>query len=198
LSLSREFFIEHGTSADMAHRTLVAYRTGDTCTLHYAHWGEDLGDAITPTTPFGGPAANDDPPNLSAVAEQLGFDAVARDGGRTRVETEPLATDVTPDAVLSAIDASIETLVVVEPTYATRTYLVCPLGVDGEGRLVLVGPTDEERGLQRWIQSVKSRLGERVDEGALPAETAQRVLRHALETRAAVHERDDASFLFAD
>ncbi|PSP95039.1 hypothetical protein BRC91_03270 [Halobacteriales archaeon QS_4_62_28] len=182
----------------MAHRTLVAYRTGDTCTLHYAHWGENLGEAITPTTPFGGPAASDDRPDLSAVAERFGFDVVTRDDGRTRVETEPLTTDVTPDAVLSAIDASIETLIVVDAECATRTYLVCPLGVDGEGRLVLVGPTDEERRLRRWIQSVKSRLGERVDEGALPAETAQRVLRHALETRAAVHERDDASFLFAD
>lgn len=179
----------------MAHRALVAYRDGERFHLHYAHWGAQLATAITPTTPLGGRADRRVPPP-DRLAEQL--DRERGYASATRVDPRPLARDLAPTDVLAAVDDSIESLVVVEPEYETRTYHVCSLDVDGDGPLVLAGPTDAEHRLRQTLVTVKDRLGERVDGGDLDPELARRVVRHTLATQVPVHPLDDASFLSPD
>jgi len=183
----------------MAHRALVAYRDGDRYRLHYAHWGREVAEAITPTTPFGGPAdGRRQHPLPGAVAERFGLDPGSGYTSGTRVDPRPLATGIAPASVLAAVDDTIESLVVVDPAFECRTYVVCPLGVDGGGPLVLVGATDETATIRRTLRTVKERLGERVDAGRLSPERARDAVRRTLERHAPVRPLDDASFLRSD
>lgn len=174
----------------MAHRALVAYRDDDRYHLHYAHRGSGVGATISLATPFGGREDVDD--NLPA---RFDLDPVDRYVRATRVDPCPLAREVSAERVLAALDRSIESLVVVDWADEVDTYLVCSLGVDGDGPLVVAGPSDDEAALRRTLVTAKDRLGERVDAGRLTEGHAERAVRHILETRVSVHSLDDASFL---
>lgn len=197
----------------MGHRALVAYRQADgTFTLRYAHWGTDLAAHISPETPFGGVAVPGDVvPDLPAVADRLGVD---RRGGyqppvRTRVDPRPLATEQSPEAVLDALDATVESLVVVPPSFEARTYLVCSLALDGNAAmtdgeqangedgadLVLARPDGDPVSLRSWFVEAKSDLSAAVAAGAVAPGSARDVLRRALAARATARLGDDASFL---
>jgi len=180
----------------MAHRALVAYRDGDGYHLHYAHDGEGVADRITAATPFGGRSEQASTQSPSdPIADRFDIDPSGGYTSPTRVDPHPLARTVEPASVLRAIDATIETLVVVAPDDTTRTYAVCPLGIDGGGPLVVVGPTDDAASVRGTVRDRKERLGAAVGAGRLDAETARRVLRRALARHGAVHSLDDASFL---
>ncbi len=197
----------------MGHRALVAYREADgTFTLRYAHWGEDLAAHLSPATPFGGFADPDDAaPEPPAVADRLGLD---RRGGyrppvRTRVDPRPLATGQSAGAVLDALDAGFESLVVVPPSRDARTYLVCSLALDGNAAvtngeeadgeqgadLVLARPDGDPESLRSWFVEAKSDLSAAVAAGAVAPGSARTALRRALAARATVRPGDDASFL---
>ena len=109
-----------------------------------------------------------------------------------------MIADCDPAAVLAAVDSTVESLVVVDPDFTTRTYLVCSLAVDGGGPLVVAGPTDDPVGLRQRLVTATERLGQRVDAGDLSPARARRGLRELLERRVPVHPLDDASFLRAD
>lgn len=182
----------------MAHRALVAYADGEGFRLHYAHWGEGIADDITPERPFGGRSNRGRertlPPRL---ADRFDLAPAGGYGSATRVDPRPLAR-VGPTDLLAALDATVESLVVVTPTVETRTYVVCPLGLDGGGPLVLVGPTDDAAAVRETLVTLKQRLGERVDAGALDTERARAAIRRTLARYAPVHALDDASFLRTD
>jgi hypothetical protein len=182
----------------MAHRALVAYREGDRYRLHYAHWSDGLGDAITPWTPFGGPTPAEAAGVPAALADRLDVDVHHRYGAEARVDPRALATDCEPAAVLAAVDDSLDSVVVVGPDFTTRTFFVCSLGVDGGEPLVLAGPTDDPGALRQALVTAKERLGRRVDAGDLSAARARRALRATLARRVPVSPPDDASFLRTD
>lgn len=180
----------------MGHRALVAYaRDDDTFDLHYAHWGRNLASDIIETTPFGGPW---DGPDATDVADH--FDVTPRvDASRrqpTRVDPVPFARRVTCEEVLAAVETTIESLVVVSPTYEKTTYLVCSLdpGTDGTD-LVLVRPDDDPEALRTWFVDAKSRLSGAVANGSVTRDAARVRLRRALARRARIYPPDDASFL---
>ena len=192
----------------MSHRALVAYRQTDgTFVVRYAHWGRDIAAAVTPATPLGGFTEWPDP---AAVADRLD---VERRGGAdppvgTRVDPRVLALDVTAEDVLAAVDATLESLVVVSPSYETTTYLVCSLdpsggatgtgvadGTDGADDTVLARPDGDPESLRSWLVEAKSRLSTAVADGDLTPRSASEGLRRALAARATVCPTDDASFL---
>lgn len=187
----------------MAHRALVAYRRPqDAFALHYAHWGTGLADAIGPDAPFGGVPESVDP--ASAVAERLGVDP---SGGYerppTRVDSRPLLRRATPEAVLAAVDRSVESLVVVDRDWRTRTYLVCPAGfgpadAPADADVVLARPDGEPADLREWVVEARSALDAAVARDALEPDAARAAFRRALAARATVCPADDASFLRAD
>lgn len=126
----------------MAHRTLVAYRRGDdSFRLHYAHRGRALGRRIALESPLGGVAAGA-PASIREVLDEVDVDvrggraAQARDSGDegrsdrpdpTAVDPRPIRRDADAAAVLAALDATVETLVVVSPAYRTTTYRRFPV-----------------------------------------------------------------------
>jgi hypothetical protein len=182
----------------MAHRALVAYREDDRYRLHYAHWGDGLADAITPRTPFGGRVAADAVQVPARLADRLDLDSRGGYTGGTRVQPRALAADCDPTAVLAAVDSTVESLVVVDPDFTARTYLVCSLDVDGGEPLVVAGPVDDPLASRELLVTAKERLGELVDAGDLPAARARGALRDVLERRVPVYSLDDASFLRTD
>lgn len=183
----------------MGHRAVVAYRTGDeSLRLHYAHWGGGLADRIDADAPFGGIADAPVPAERAADLEidpAAGYDPPTA----TAVDPRPLATDVDPADAARAVDETVETVVVVSPSFHAETYLVCPLGLggsvaeiddrtdaaDGRGDLVLAGPTDDPASLRRWYLEAASGLDRAVDGGDVPPEVARRILLSGLERRAA-------------
>ncbi len=186
----------------MAHRALVAYRRSpDAYALHYAHWGTGLADAIGPDAPFGGVRESVD--STSAVAERLDVDpSRGYEHPPTRVDPRPLLRRATPEAVLAAVDRSVETLVVVDCDWQTRTYLVCPVGfgsVDAPAaNFVLARPDRTPAELRDWIVEARSALDAAVARDAIEPGAARAALRRALGARATVYPADDASFLRAD
>lgn len=189
----------------MAHRALVAYRRPpDAYALHYAHWGTELADAIGPDAPFGG--ARESGGSARAVAERLGVDATGGyDQPPTRVDSNPLIRRATPEAVLAAVDPSVESLVVVDGDWRARTYLVCQVGFgpadapDGSDfDFVLARPDRDPATLREWVVETRSALDAAVARGALTPGAARAAFRRALAARAAVYPADDASFLRAD
>lgn len=180
----------------MAHRALVAYRDGDSYHLRYAHDGDGVAEQITAATPLGGRSDRTAARSRDAWAtDRFDLDPAESYACRTRVDPRPLARRVSPDQMLAAIDLTVETLVVVDADYDCRTYAVCPLGIDGGGPLVVVGPTDDPASIRRTLVEHKERLGQAVDAGDLDTATARRALRRTLAERAPVHTLDDASFL---
>lgn len=187
----------------MAHRALVAYRRPpDAYALHYAHWGTGLADAIGPDAPFGGVRGSID--STSAVAERLGVDAA---GGYerppTRVDPRPLLRRASPEAVLAAVDRSVESLVVVDCDYRARTYLVCPVGfgpadAPADAGFVLARPDGRPAELREWIVEARSALDAAVARDAVEPGAARAAFRRALAAHATVYPADDASFLRAD
>lgn len=182
----------------MGHRALVVYRQPDgTVRLHYCHWGQGLSNHISPATPFGGPA---DPSDAARFESLLGVEGFGGYDDRfdTRVDPRPLASDVSPDAVEAALDASFESLVVVSPVYDSRTFLVCSLDTMSEGSdsdVVLAHPDGDPDSLRSWFVEAKSRLAARVASGTLTRQAARATLRRALAFRATVSPPDDAPFL---
>lgn len=183
----------------MGHRALVAYRDPDgTVDLHYAHWGRNLADHITPATPFGGPAERPWPDDPDAWPDQVldGDVAGGYEGATTRVDPRPLATGVPPEDVGAAVDPAFESLVVVSPTYETATYLVCSLDVHGDGdEVVLARPDADPASVRARFVAIKSQLSAAVAEGRLDEAAARATLRQALAARADPVDPDDASFL---
>ncbi|WP_225333165.1 DUF6735 family protein [Halomicrobium urmianum] len=187
----------------MAHRALVAYRRlPDAYALHYAHWGTGLADAIGPDAPFGGVRELADP--ARGVAERLGLDASGGyDPPPTRVDPRPLRRRATPEAVLSAVDPSVESLVVVDRDYRAQTYVVCPVGfgpadAPGDPGIVLAHPDGDPAALRELVVETRSALDAAVARVALTPDAARAAFRRALAARATVYPADDASFLRAD
>jgi hypothetical protein len=154
----------------MGHRTLVAYdRAG--YDLHYSHWGVDP-DAITPETPFGGPAD-------AEWALERASDLVDPEGGRltddheTAVDPDPIATGLSFREVCTAVEPLVhEALYVVDDEFAVRTYLVLALGSPGPGRsrAALVGYDGETDAayLRGWLAGARSvRDVHGLDDGAV-------------------------------
>lgn len=180
----------------MGHRALVAYRrSDDTFRLHYAHWGRDLAAHVSTAAPLGGPV---DRPDGDRLGDLLAGEEFGGYDGRfdTRVDPRPLARDVPPASVGTALDPSFESLVVVSPAYDAATFLVCSPDPSGDaGNLVLARPDDRPESLREWFVDEKSRLSAAVERGTLTRRAARDRLRRGLDARAETHSPDDASFL---
>lgn len=91
----------------MGRRALVAYRRGGRFRVHRAQWGTGLAGRVRPDRPFGG-----------------------------AVDPRPVRRRATAAGVLDALDPGDDSLVVVEPGFAARSYLVRSLAfpalTDGE------------------------------------------------------------------
>lgn len=203
----------------MGHRALVAYRRDDgRYSLHYAHWGGDLGRRIGPDAPFGGRERRSPSPDAlgrSGVdVDPEGGHLADRDRPPTAVDPRPRIAAADPETVLGAVDPSIEWLVAVTPAYRTRTYAVCPIAFDaavpdagtdgaaprepGEASADdyrLVGPEGDPGVFREWFVDRRSRLWAAVADGALDRDRARSALLAALARRGTVHAPDDPAVL---
>jgi hypothetical protein len=142
----------------------------------------------------------------------------ARWPARTVVDPEPLARRATADVVLAALDPTVESLVVVEPDWTARIYLVCPLdfpaGDPDPAALALVRPVAAQPGpahsdadhtaaaalaaLHRWRVEARSSLDAAVAAGRLSPAVARLLYRRGLAHRGRLFRPGDASFLGSD
>jgi hypothetical protein len=112
------------------------------------------------------------------------------------VQSRPLGTGWDHSRVRAELDATLETLVVVDGRVST--YCVCwldPLLSDLED--VALARTDDPDGLRDWWTEAKSHACEAVDSGRDPT-AARADLLAALRSRADAVHVDDASFLRGD
>ena len=134
---------------------------------------------------------------------------VARDDGRfdcrlahwgvdadPLAQSRPLATGVTAAGVWDALDATVETLVVLDGT--VRTYCVCWLDPTlSDPADVAVARTGDPDALRDWWTGAKSHASGAVAAG-LPSPLVRAGLLVALRRRAEAVHVDDASFLRDD
>lgn len=151
----------------MADRTLVAYRREAGYDLHYAHDGV-APDALSPATPFGGPATRD----VSRVRERLdplGIDLGSPDE-RPAVEPVPLATGLPWASVVADLDyRAYDRCLRIGPEWTAERYLVCYFGLGdrggaerdpaGDGALLPVTEREEAYAFG-WFEGVKSAVAD--------------------------------------